>query len=208
MTDADRTAEDRTKTGVFTGGYATNPATGRPIPVFVADYVLMGYGTGAIMAVPGQDQRDWDFAAAYGLPVVRTVAPPVGFDGEAFIGEGPAINSANDDVSLNGLAVEHAKARIIDWLESTGRGRGTVNYKLRDWLFSRQRYWGEPFPIVYDETGLPVALPESMLPLELPEIDDYSPRTFDPDDADSQPEAAAGPGDRVGRGRAGPGRRA
>ena len=192
VTDADRTAEDRTKTGVFTGGYATNPATGKSIPVFVADYVLMGYGTGAIMAVPGQDQRDWDFAAAYGLPVVRTVAPPVGFDGEAFVGEGPAINSANDDVSLNGLAVEHAKARIIDWLESTGRGRGTVNYKLRDWLFSRQRYWGEPFPIVYDETGLPVALPESMLPLELPEIDDYSPRTFDPDDADSQPEPPLG----------------
>ena len=192
VTDADRTAEDRTKDGVFTGAYATNPATGQPIPVFVADYVLMGYGTGAIMAVPGQDQRDWDFAHRYGLPVVRTVAPPVGFDGEAFVGEGPAINSANDDVSLNGLAVEHAKVRITDWLESTGRGRGTVIYKLRDWLFSRQRYWGEPFPIVYDETGLSVALPESMLPLELPETDDYSPHTFDPEDADSQPEPPLG----------------
>ena len=191
-TDADRTADDRTKTGVFTGGYATNPATGGAIPVFVADYVLMGYGTGAIMAVPGQDQRDWDFAAAYGLPVVRTVAPPVDFAGEAFTGAGPAINSANEEVSLNGLAVEHAKARIIGWLESTGQGRGTVNYKLRDWLFSRQRYWGEPFPIVYDEAGRPTALPESMLPLELPEVDDYSPRTFDPDDAESRPEPPLG----------------
>ncbi|HZA03407.1 MAG TPA: leucine--tRNA ligase [Propionibacteriaceae bacterium] len=192
VSEADRTAEDRTKTGVFTGGYATNPATGRPIPVFVADYVLMGYGTGAIMAVPGQDQRDWDFAGAYALPIVRTVAPPVDFDGEAYVGAGPAINSANDDVSLNGLSVEHAKARIVGWLETTGRGRRTVIYKLRDWLFSRQRYWGEPFPIVYDETGLPVALPESMLPLELPEIDDYSPRTFDPEDADSEPEPPLG----------------
>jgi leucyl-tRNA synthetase len=192
VSEADRTADDRTKTGVFTGGYATNPATGSAIPVFVADYVLMGYGTGAIMAVPGQDQRDWDFATAYGLPVVRTVAPPVDFDGEAYVGAGPAINSANDDVTLNGLAVEHAKARIIGWLESTGQGRGTVIYKLRDWLFSRQRYWGEPFPIVYDDTGLPIALPETMLPLELPEIDDYSPRTFDPDDADSEPEPPLG----------------
>jgi leucyl-tRNA synthetase len=192
VSEADRTAEDRTKTGVFTGGYATNPATGQPIPVFVADYVLMGYGTGAIMAVPGQDQRDWDFAHRYGLPVVRTVAPPVDFDGEAYVGAGPAINSANDEVSLNGLAVEHAKARIIGWLESTGQGRGTVIYKLRDWLFSRQRYWGEPFPVIYDDTGLPVALPEAMLPLELPEIDDYSPRTFDPDDADSEPEPPLG----------------
>ena len=191
-TEADRTADDRTKTGVFTGGYATNPATGGAIPVFVADYVLMGYGTGAIMAVPGQDQRDWDFAHVYGLPVVRTVAPPVDFAGEAFTGAGPAINSANEEVSLNGLAVEHAKARMIGWLESTGQGRGTVNYKLRDWLFSRQRYWGEPFPIVYDEAGRPTALPESMLPLELPEVDDYSPRTFDPDDAESEPEPPLG----------------
>ncbi len=191
-TEADRTAEERTKTGVFTGGYATNPATGGAIPVFVADYVLMGYGTGAIMAVPGQDQRDWDFASAYGLPVVRTVAPPVDFAGEAFTGAGPAINSANDEVSLNGLAVEHAKARIIGWLESTGQGHGTVNYKLRDWLFSRQRYWGEPFPIVYDEAGRPVALPDAMLPLELPEVEDYSPRTFDPDDAESEPEPPLG----------------
>ena len=120
------------------------------------------------------------------------MAPPGDFAGEAFTGDGPAINSANDEVSLNGLAVEHAKARIIGWLESTGQGRGTVNYKLRDWLFSRQRYWGEPFPIVYDETGRPFALPESMLPLELPEVDDYSPRTFDPDDAESEPEPPLG----------------
>src|SRR5215213_6111765 len=192
MSEINRTDVTREKTGVFTGAYAINLTNGERIPVYIADYVLLGYGTGAIMAVPGQDQRDWDFAATYGLPVVRTVAPPVGFEGEAFVGAGPAINSANDEVSLNGLAIEHAKARIVGWLESTGQGRGTVIYKLRDWLFSRQRYWGEPFPIVDDEAGRPVALPESMLPLELPEIEDYSPRTFDPDDADTEPEPPLG----------------
>jgi len=157
--------------------------TGQPIPIFVADYVLMGYGTGAIMAVPGQDQRDWDFAVAYGLPIVRTVQPTEGFDGEAFIGDGPAINSG----FLDGLGVTDAKRAIIEWLAANGYGEGTVTYKLRDWLFSRQRYWGEPFPIVYDETGLPIGLPDSELPVELPEVDDYSPQTYDPDDETSMP---------------------
>jgi leucyl-tRNA synthetase len=175
--------ESRDKTGVFTGAYATNPATGQQIPIFIADYVLMGYGTGAIMAVPGEDQRDWDFAEAFGLPIVRTVAPPEGFDGQAYPGEGPAINSA----FLDGLGVEEAKKAIIDWLESHGAGEGTVQYKLRDWLFARQRYWGEPFPIVYDEDGRAHPLPESMLPVELPDVADYSPTTFDPEDADSEP---------------------
>jgi leucyl-tRNA synthetase len=186
--DVERQTEHKDKTGVFTGSYAVNPVTGERIPVFVADYVLMGYGTGAIMAVPGQDERDWEFAEAFGLPIIRTVQPPEGWEGEAFTGAGPAINSANDEISLNGLDVAEAKAKITAWLTDKGIGEGTVNFRLRDWLFSRQRYWGEPFPIVYDEDGVAHALPESMLPLELPEVDDYSPRTFDPDDADTQPE--------------------
>jgi len=175
--------ENKEKTGVFVGVFATNPANGARIPVFIADYVLVGYGTGAIMAVPGQDQRDWDFATAFGLPIVRTVQPTDGFDGEAFTGDGPAINSG----FLNGMDVDEAKKTIIAWLEANGHGEGKLQYKLRDWLFARQRYWGEPFPIVFDEDGLPRALPESMLPVELPEVDDYSPRTFDPNDADSVP---------------------
>jgi leucyl-tRNA synthetase len=182
-TDEERTAEGKVKTGVFTGAYATNPVNGARIPVFVADYVLAGYGTGAIMAVPGQDERDWAFAEVFDLPIIRTVAAPDGFAG-AFTGEGPAINSD----WLNGLDVADAKATMISWLEEHGHGTGATTFRLRDWLFSRQRYWGEPFPIVYDETGLPVALPESMLPVVLPEVDDFSPRTFDPDDADSEPE--------------------
>ncbi|MFJ3100202.1 leucine--tRNA ligase [Streptomyces sp. NPDC086835] len=186
--DVERQTEHKDKTGVFTGSYAVNPVTGERIPVFVADYVLMGYGTGAIMAVPGQDERDWEFAEAFGLPIIRTVQPPEGWEGEAFTGAGPAINSANDEISLNGLDVAEAKAKITAWLTDKSIGEGTVNFRLRDWLFSRQRYWGEPFPIVYDEDGVAHALPESMLPLELPEVDDYSPRTFDPDDADTQPE--------------------
>ncbi|MGW4110668.1 leucine--tRNA ligase [Actinosynnema sp. NPDC004786] len=180
--------ENKEKTGVFTGAHATNPVNGARIPVYVADYVLMGYGTGAIMAVPGQDQRDWDFAKAFDLPIIRTVQPPADFDGEAYTGAGPAVNSSHESsVSLDGLDVDAAKKKIIAWLEEQGRGEGTVQFKLRDWLFSRQRYWGEPFPIVYDEDGTPIAVPESMLPIELPDVDDYSPRTFDPEDADSEP---------------------
>ncbi|MGV1005162.1 MAG: leucine--tRNA ligase [Candidatus Nanopelagicales bacterium] len=195
-TDEQRTAEDRTKTGVFTGAWAINPAGGGLVPVFVADYVLMGYGTGAIMAVPGQDQRDWDFATAYELPVIRTVEPTPGWEGEAFTEDGPAINSpanpAAGEFSLNGLAVREAKAAMIEHLGQRGVGRPRTTYRLRDWLFSRQRYWGEPFPIVYDTDGRPIALPESMLPVELPEITDYSPKTFDPDLADSTPEPPLG----------------
>jgi leucyl-tRNA synthetase len=183
-TEVERQAETREKTGVFVGAYATNPANGARIPIFVADYVLAGYGTGAIMAVPGQDERDWEFAEVFDLPIVRTVQPPDGFEGKAYLGEGPAINSG----FLDGLGVEDAKRTITEWLEANGHGAGAVTYRLRDWLFSRQRYWGEPFPIVYDETGLPIALPESMLPLELPDVADFSPRTYDPEDAASEPE--------------------
>jgi leucyl-tRNA synthetase len=187
-TDRERQTEGRDKTGVWTGAYATNPVNGQEIPVFVADYVMMGYGTGAIMAVPGQDERDWEFATRFGLPIVRTVAPPEGWVGEAFTGEGPAINSANDEISLDGMGVADAKARTIDWLESKDLGVRTVSYKLRDWLFSRQRYWGEPFPVVFDEDDNPIALPESMLPVELPEVDDYAPVTFAEDDVTSEPQ--------------------
>jgi leucyl-tRNA synthetase len=186
--EIERQVETRQKTGVFVGRHATNPATGDAIPVFVADYVLMGYGTGAIMAVPGQDERDWEFAEVFGLPIVRTVEPPAGWEGKAYVGEGPAINSANAGVSLNGLGVDEAKRAIIDWLEASGVGTGTVTTKLRDWLFSRQRFWGEPFPIVYDpDDGLPRALPDDMLPVALPDIEDYSPITFPDDDETSEP---------------------
>ncbi|MEV5242140.1 leucine--tRNA ligase [Streptomyces cinnamoneus] len=187
-TDVERQTEGKDKTGVFTGAYALNPLTGERVPVFVADYVLMGYGTGAIMAVPGQDERDWEFATAFDLPIIRTVQPPEGWEGEAYGGQGPAINSANDEIDLNGMQVDEAKRTVIAHLSERGIGEGTVNFRLRDWLFSRQRYWGEPFPIVYDEDGVAHPLPESMLPLELPEVEDYSPRTFEPDDADTSPE--------------------
>ncbi|MGK3200010.1 leucine--tRNA ligase [Amycolatopsis sp. MEPSY49] len=177
--------ENKEKTGVFTGAYATNPVNDKQIPIFVADYVLMGYGTGAIMAVPGQDVRDWEFAEKFGLDIIRTVQPSEGFDGKAFTGDGPAINSG----FLDGMDVAEAKKTIIDWLAEKGAGTGTVQYKLRDWLFSRQRYWGEPFPVVYDEAGEVHAVPESMLPIELPEVADYSPVTFDPEDRDSMPSS-------------------
>ncbi|MFZ6003823.1 MAG: leucine--tRNA ligase [Actinomycetota bacterium] len=186
--EVDRQSEGRDKTGVFLGAHATNPVNGERIPIFVADYVLMGYGTGAIMAVPAQDQRDWDFAKAFGLPIVRTVQPPEGWADEPYLGDGPAINSS----FLDGLGVADAKAAITAWLEERGVGSRTVTYKLRDWLFSRQRYWGEPFPIVYDEDDLPRAVPEADLPVPLPEVDDYSPRTFAIDDNTSDPEPPLG----------------
>ena len=181
---------------MFLGATATNPVNGEALPVFIADYVLMGYGTGAIMAVPGQDQRDWDFAEAFGLPIVRTVQPPEGWEGEAYVGEGPAINSANDEVSLDGLAIDRGQAHHHrrGW-PSRGAGDETVTYKLHDWLFSRQRYWGEPFPIVFDEHDLPIAVPDHELPVLLPEVDDYSPRTFDVDDTTSEPEPPLGRAD-------------
>ncbi len=192
--DLERQTDTKTKSGVFTGAFATNPVNGQQIPVFVADYVLMGYGTGAIMAVPGQDQRDWDFARLYNLPIVRTVQPSDDHpddhpDDQAYVGEGVAINSANDEIDLNGLGIAEAKERIMAWLVERESGDTTVTYRLRDWLFSRQRYWGEPFPILWDAEGAAHAVPDSMLPIELPEVPDYSPRTFDPQDADSMPEA-------------------
>ncbi|WP_152192874.1 leucine--tRNA ligase [Georgenia satyanarayanai] len=191
-TDEERQEEGRTKTGVFTGAFATNPVNGAQLPVFVADYVLMGYGTGAIMAVPGGDARDYEFAQTYGLDVVHTVQPPAEHVEGAWTGDGEIINSANDQISLNGMGVAEAKAAITDWLAARGLGEARTTYRLRDWLFSRQRYWGEPFPIVYDEEGRVHALPEGMLPVDLPEVPDFSPRTFDADDATSSPEPPLG----------------
>ncbi|ACZ31241.1 leucyl-tRNA synthetase [Xylanimonas cellulosilytica DSM 15894] len=203
-TAVERQADAGKKTGVFSGHLAVNPLTGTYIPVFTADYVLMGYGTGAIMAVPGGDERDFAFAQAFDLPVIYTVAPegglPEGFD-EAWTGDGVAVNSpAADaekavDLDINGLPVAEAKAATIAWLEAHGIGEGTVTYRLRDWLFSRQRYWGEPFPIVWDAQDRPVAIPESLLPVDLPDVPDYAPRTFDPEDKDSSPEAPLGRND-------------
>jgi leucyl-tRNA synthetase len=187
--ELDRQAEGREKTGVWLGTTAVNPVTGRELPVFIADYVLTGYGTGAIMAVPGEDSRDFEFADVFGLPVVRTVQPPEDFEGGAYTGAGPMINSSNEEISLDGLDKATAIATITEWLVARGAGEATTTYKLRDWLFSRQRYWGEPFPVVYDENDLPIAVPDSMLPVLLPEVADYSPKTFADDDADSVPEA-------------------
>jgi len=165
---------DADKTGVFTGGFVLNPATGKLIPVWIADYVLMGYGTGAIMAVPGHDERDFAFARAYGLPIVEVVR---GGDvaREAYAGDGTAVNSANDEVSLDGLSTAEAKRRIVVWLTGQGLGRAAVQYKLRDWLFSRQRYWGEPIPIVHLEDGTMKALPDTELPLLLPDLKKFQP---------------------------------
>ena len=187
-TDADHRIEDKEKTRLFTGRFAVNPVNGQRIPIFIADYVTLGYGTGAVMAVPSGDQRDWEFAKAHNLPIVETVIPESDHDGaSAWTGDGEVINSANSEISLNGMTVADAKTAITEWLEAKELGEATVNYRLRDWLFSRQRYWGEPFPIVYDETGLPIALPEEMLPIELPEVTDYSPKALDPEDRNSDP---------------------
>lgn len=194
--DSERTAEtDFTeKTGVFTGIFGTNPVNSSLVPIFVADYVLMGYGTGAIMAVPAHDERDHAFAKKFNLDIIQTISGPDGLDvqTEPWTGDGVIENSANSEVSLNGLGKAEAIAKISDWLGQTGRGEKTVTYRLRDWLFSRQRYWGEPFPVVYGADGRVHALPEEMLPLELPEVSDFRPRTFDPDDSHSTPESPLG----------------
>lgn len=174
--------ESKAKTGVFLGSYATNPTNGKPVPIFIADYVLAGYGTGAIMAVPGHDQRDWDFAHEFGLPVVEVIAGG-DISEAAYAGDGVLVNSGY----LDGLDVTAAKEAITARLESEGRGRARIEFKLRDWLFARQRYWGEPFPIVYDSDGRAHALDEAALPVELPDVPDYSPVLFDPDDAGSEP---------------------
>ncbi len=183
--DIERLATDREKTGVFLGRYAVNPVNGEQIPIWAADYVLADYGTGAIMAVPGQDQRDWDFAEKFDLPIVRTVQPSDGFEedgGKAYVGRGPAINSANDEISLDGLDVAEAKAAIISWLEAKGAGRGAVNFRLRDWLLSRQRYWGAPIPIIHCPSCGEVPVPEDQLPVVLPELRgaDLTPRGVSP----------------------------
>ena len=200
--DNERQDDSQKKTGVFTGAMATNPVTGADIPIYIADYVLMGYGTGAIMAVPSGDQRDFAFARAYNLPIVATQMPPASwFDArsiapsadcstwpEAFVGDGEYINSTNDSISLNGLtSIVDAKSRMNAWLAQHNLGEPTTTYRLRDWLFSRQRYWGEPFPIVYDEDGRAYAVPTQALPVLLPELADFKPTALSPDDATSDP---------------------
>lgn len=214
--EVDRQAEAKVKTGVATGGQALNPATGRPIPVWIADYVLMGYGTGAIMAVPAHDQRDFAFARAFDLPVVPVVLPDeawlaaqaaaagrsgtredylahVADYGEVFTGEGRAVQSANAEVSLDGLPSAEAKKTLIAWLERTGRGAGKVQYRLRDWLFSRQRYWGEPFPILHGPDGRVRPIAEDQLPVLLPDMADFKPEGSDDPDAPPRPPLARAP---------------
>ena len=202
----DRQDDTREKTGVFTGTFATNPVNGQEIPVWVADYVLMGYGTGAIMAVPCGDQRDFQFARRFNLAVPAIQQPPSQWftahdiepqngDGvdtstwsEAFVGDGAYINSSSPSLSLDGLLEVHEGVKVMNtWLEENDCGLATVNFKLRDWLFSRQRYWGEPFPIVYDEDDQPVSLPDSMLPVLLPQLEDFKPQALDPNDEVTDP---------------------
>ena len=202
--DIDRQDATREKTGVFTGSFATNPVNGQQIPVWIADYVLMGYGTGAIMAVPCGDHRDFEFARQFGLSIPAIQQPPASWFAErniadsldtstwpeAFVGDAVYVQSANaEGLELNGLSsVTEGKRLANEWLQARDRGHGTVNFRLRDWLFSRQRYWGEPFPIVYDEFG-PIGLPDSSLPVLLPETESFSPRTFDANDEFSNPES-------------------
>ncbi|GAB2600549.1 leucine--tRNA ligase [Pseudactinotalea suaedae] len=170
--DIERLATDRPKTGVFLGRHAINPVTGERIPVWAADYVLADYGTGAIMAVPGGDERDHAFAQAHDLPVVHTVQPPEGFDadGGAYSGDGVTINSANAEIDLNGLGVTEAKRRVLEYLEATGAGTETINFRLRDWLLSRQRFWGAPIPIIHCPDCGEVPVPEDQLPVVLPDL--------------------------------------
>jgi leucyl-tRNA synthetase len=177
--DRERTESAKEKTGVFTGAFAVNPVNGQKIPIWIADYVLATYGTGAIMAVPGHDTRDLEFAEKFGISVVQVVQPPAGKDWRGYVGEGTATNSANPEISLNGLSTVEAKRKIIDWLQAKGVGQQAINYKLRDWLFSRQRYWGEPFPIIWKQdaqgNSYHEALPESALPILPPSLEDFKP---------------------------------
>ncbi len=178
--DLERTELAKEKTGVFTGAYAINPVNGQKIPIWIADYVLASYGTGAIMAVPAHDTRDFEFATKFNLPIVQVVQPPdPKTDWRGFVDDGTSVNSTGPDISITGLPTLEAKKKITAWLESKGLGKKTINYKLRDWLFSRQRYWGEPFPIVWkrDPAGnlYHEALPESALPVLPPELTDYKP---------------------------------
>jgi leucyl-tRNA synthetase len=168
--DLERTDLTKEKTGVFTGAYAVNPVNGEKLPIWIADYVLAGYGTGAIMAVPGHDTRDWEFAKQFGLNIIEVVQ---GGDvaNEPYTEDGPHVNSG----PLNGLTNEEAIPKMIQWLEAEGKGQGKVTYRLRDWLFSRQRYWGEPIPVIHLEDGSIKTVPEDQLPLVLPEMDNIKP---------------------------------
>ncbi|MEX0774109.1 MAG: class I tRNA ligase family protein [Phycisphaeraceae bacterium] len=220
--DMDRIAEAGAgaKTGVFTGAHAINPVNNQKIPIWIADYVLTGYGTGAIMAVPGHDERDFAFARHFRLPIRAVVMPdeawlkahqppersdesgqslavwysehPEDF-AKAFADEGVAVNSANDDLSLDDLPTAGAKPLISQWLEQTGRGRAAVQYKLRDWLFSRQRYWGEPFPILHGQDGRIIGVEDSELPVLLPEMDDFRPAASEDPQAPPQPPLSRAP---------------
>ncbi len=183
--DLERTDLAKDKTGVFTGAYAVNPVNDQKIPIWISDYILISYGTGAIMAVPGHDERDWEFATKYQLPIIRVVADPADISdtssvelsnfhpnmSEVFTEKGISVNSG----LITGLPTDEAKSTIIDWLEKQGRGERAVNYKLRDWIFSRQRYWGEPIPLVQDAEGEFIPIPETELPLTLPEVESYKP---------------------------------
>lgn len=180
--DLDRTDLNKNKTGVFTGAFAVNPVNGKEIPIWISDYVLMSYGTGAIMAVPAHDERDFEFATQFKLPIVPVFDPEGSEARDAVLngqqpwsGEGTCINSANSEISLNGLPVDEAKKKITQWLEKKGVGKATITYKLRDWLFSRQRYWGEPFPLLKFEDGSIRLLEEDELPLCPPEVQNYKP---------------------------------
>ena len=168
--DLDRTELNKDKTGEFLGQYAINPVNEELIPIWISDYVIMSYGTGAIMAVPGQDERDYDFAEKYNLPVIRTVQPPKHFEGGAYTGSGQIINSD----FLNGLSIDAAQNKILEWLVDNKHGNKKTQYKLRDWLFSRQRYWGEPIPILHNK-GISTPLEVKDLPLTLPKVDKYEP---------------------------------
>jgi len=192
-TELDRTADTKTKTGVFTGAYAINPVNRQRVPIWVADYVLISYGTGSIMAVPGHDTRDLEFARTFGLPVIQVVQPTDGSAWCGFVGNGVGVNSpatADDSFagqcSLNGLPTPEAKRVITRWLEERDLGEGTIQYKLRDWLFSRQRYWGEPFPVLYGQDGRIVSVDETELPVALPAMDDFKPHASD--DANAEPQ--------------------
>ena len=184
--ELERMADTKEKTGVFTGAHAVNPVTKEPIPIWVADYVMMGYGTGAIMAVPAHDTRDLEFARKFGLPVIQVVEPPAGANWEGFVGDGTAVNSGPYD----GLPTAEFKTKITEDLAKSGLGRGAVNYKLRDWIFSRQWYWGEPFPIIHCPRCGTVGVPEDQLPVELPEMTDFQPESTDDPDAPPKPPLA------------------
>jgi leucyl-tRNA synthetase len=200
MSEIDRTDVTRVKTGVFTGAYATNPATGERIPVYIADYVLMAYGTGAIMAVPAHDERDFEFAKKYGVEIRTVIAPP-DWNGdeleEAYIGEGTMVNSGPFD----GTPSEEGKERITAWLEERGGGKAAITYRLRDWLISRQRYWGTPIPIIYCRDCGTVPVPEEDLPVLLPEDAEFmptgeSPLKLDPDFYNTECPSCGGPATR------------